>query len=309
MRIEFLSAGDIEKIHSTSLEILEKTGVLVRNIAALSLLVEAGCETISEVVRIPSNLVEECLKKTPSSFKIYSQDGEEERLVGEGDVIFNPGSSVSNVLDHKTGAIRKATSQDLIESIQITEVMDHISAQSTSMIPADIPNLTSDFYRLYTVLKYSKKPIISGAFRKEGIEDMLTLLTCGSSLEEWRKKPTAIFDCCPLSPLTWSDTSAQNLVDCACSGIPAEIVPAPLMGATSPITIAGTLAQTNAEILSGIVIAQLASSRSPVVYGGAPSPLDMILATPRYGSIESMMTACAAAEIGKHYGLPTHAYL
>ncbi|MHA2424139.1 MAG: trimethylamine methyltransferase family protein, partial [Candidatus Thorarchaeota archaeon] len=179
-----------------------------------------------------------------------------------------------------------------------------------SLIPNDIPELVSDFYRLYIVLKNSTKPVITGAFRKEGLHDMRRLLeiVAGGS-QELSAKPRAIFDCCPSSPLIWSDITCQNLIDCASHGIPAELVPAPLLGATSPVTINGTVVQTNAEILSGIVIAQLVRPGSIVIYGGAPAVFDQRYATPRYGAIEAMMTACASAEMGKHYGLPTHAYL
>ncbi len=305
----FLSKDEIKDIHSTSLEILEKTGILVRNPTALSILKKAACETEADIVKLPISLIEESLGKCPRKFILYSQDTEHEYIVGDDHVLYNPGSSVPNILDHTSRTIRKALAQDFIESISVTNELDKIAAQSTSIIPSDIPEMISDFYRLYTVPKYSQKPVITGAFRKEGVPDMLKLLQSGDQEEDWNEKPTAIFDCCPTSPLTWSDTSGQHLIDCAKAGIPAEIVPAPLMGATSPITIAGTLAQSNAEVLSGLVIAQLVNSGCPVVYGGAPSPLDMRHATPRFGSIESIMTACASAEIGKHYGLPTHAYL
>ena len=114
---------------------------------------------------------------------------------------------------------------------------------------------------------------------------------------------------CPSSPLMWSDVTCQNLIDCAQSNIPAEIIPAPQMGATSPISIAGTLVQSNAEFLSGVVISQTVKPGAPVIYGGSPAAFDMRYCTARLGAIEAMIAACAAAEIGRQYGVPTHAYL
>jgi trimethylamine--corrinoid protein Co-methyltransferase len=98
-------------------------------------------------------------------------------------------------------------------------------------------------------------------------------------------------------------------MDCADAGIPAAIVPAPLSGATSPVTIHGTLVQTNVEILTGVVLSQLKKSGSPIIFGGAPGTFDMRYATPRFGAIEAMITSCASAELGKHYGIPTHSYM
>jgi trimethylamine--corrinoid protein Co-methyltransferase len=107
----------------------------------------------------------------------------------------------------------------------------------------------------------------------------------------------------------WSDTTCQNLIDCAKFSIPAEIIPAPQMGATSPITLAGTLVQFNAEFLSGLVISQITKPGSPVIYGGSPTTFDMRYLSSRLGSVENIMVACAAAQIAKHYHLPSHAYL
>ena len=127
--------------------------------------------------------------------------------------------------------------------------------------------------------------------------------------EELAQAPRAIFDCCPSSPLMWSDVTCQNLIDCARFSIPAEIVPAPQMGATSPVSVAGTLVQSNAEFLSGVVISQTVAPGAPIIYGGSPAAFDMRYCTARLGAIEAMVEACAAAEMGKHYGVPTHAYL
>ena len=230
--------------------------------------------------------------------------------MGEDNVIYNPGSSVTYFRDRETREIRKGTTADLEILVRLVDALGNLHAQSTALIPTDIPETVSDFYRLYLVLKNSTKPVITGAFRKQGFHDMFQLLeVVAGGVEELVKKPRAIFDCCPSSPLIWSDVTCQNLIDCATNGIPAEIVPAPLLGATSPVTISGTVVQTNAEVLSGIVITQLVKPGSTVIYGGAPASFDQRYATPRYGAIEAMITACSSAEMGKHYGLPTHAYL
>ena len=308
--IRFLSKEDRTAIHSASLDVLENTGVLVKNETALSLLKDVGCTIESNLVRIPSFLIEESLRKPPSFFKLFSRDGDTSHIVGEDNVIYNPGSSVTYFRDRETREIRKGTTADLEILVRLVDALGNLHAQSTALIPTDIPETVSDFYRLYLVLKNSTKPVITGAFRKQGFHDMFQLLeVVAGGVEELVKKPRAIFDCCPSSPLIWSDVTCQNLIDCATNGIPAEIVPAPLLGATSPVTISGTVVQTNAEVLSGIVITQLVKPGSTVIYGGAPASFDQRYATPRYGAIEAMITACSSAEMGKHYGLPTHAYL
>lgn len=283
---------------------------MVKNQEARELLEEAGCTVDGLAVRYPGSLVEEALEKAPPSFNLASREGGEHMKVGGENVIYNPGSAAIYFIDLETGEIRRALSGDLVKLVRLVDGLDHIRAQSTAIVPKDIPEEISDLYRLYVILMNSTKPMITGAFTKEGLIDMKDMLEAVvEGPEELRGSPRAIFDCCPSSPLMWSDVTCKNLIDCAEHGIPAEIIPAPQMGATSPVTIAGTLVEANAEILSGITISQLVAPGAPVVYGGSPSAFDMRYCTARLGAIEAIMAACAGAEMGKHYDLPTHAYL
>lgn len=308
--LRFLSRDDLESIHNATLEVLENTGVSVKNDITRDLLGDSGCILEDKQIKIPSTVVEESIRKAPSSFDLHTREGDKAYSVGSDNVVFNPGSSAVYFKDRETREIRKGTLNDCVELAQLVENLEHIKAQSTALVPSDVPENLSGLYRLYIVLKYSEKPIITGAFRKEDAMNMKTLLesSVGGS-DELIRKPRAIFDCCPTSPLSWDDIASQHLMDCCKSGIPVALVPAPLIGATSPITIQGTLVQMNAEILSGVVISQLTNPGSPIVYGGAPGSLDMKYGTPRFSSVEAILTACASSEIGKHYGLPTHSYL
>lgn len=310
LKPRFLSKNDVEAVHAASLKVLEKAGVMVKNQNALKLLGDAGCSIDSQTVRIPPSLVEECLKTAPSSIELHTREGNDSLSVGGDNVIYNPGSAAIFFIDRESGEMRRAVSRDLSQLVRLVDALEHIHAQSTAIVPADVPEDISDLYRLYVILRNSSKPIITGAFTIEGLIDMKRMLEAvvGGS-KELARAPRAIFDCCPSSPLMWSDVTSQNLIDCAKSSLPAEIIPAPQMGATSPISIAGTLVQSNAEFLSGVVISQMAKPGAPVIYGGSPSAFDMMYCTARLGAVEAMISACTAAEIGKHYGVPTHAYL
>ncbi|MBA7686647.1 hypothetical protein ES703_95098 [subsurface metagenome] len=310
VKFRLLSKEDRDAIHEASLEVLEKTGVKVSNDQALGILKEAGCSVDGNMVRMSPSLVQEALKKAPESFQLYTRDGSRQHTVGGSEVIYNPGSAAIYFIDRKTHEMRRANAADFRELVRLTDALEHIHAQSTAMVPADVPEIISDLYRLYVILRHSDKPIITGAFTKEGLLDMVGMLEAVvGGKEELRERPRAIFDCCPSSPLMWSDVTCQNLIDCAEHGIPAEIIPAPQMGATSPVTIAGTLVEANAEFLSGAVISQLVEPGTPIIYGGSPSAFDMRYTTARLGAVEAVMAACASAEMGKHYGVPTQGYL
>ncbi|UCE10253.1 MAG: trimethylamine methyltransferase family protein [Candidatus Thorarchaeota archaeon] len=309
-RIKFLTQENIDEIHEASIEVLGNTGILIKNRAVCELLKNAGCELESSVVRIPSDIIDRCLKSVPRKFYLHNRAGSKKLAVGGDDVHYNPGSSALNIIDRETGILRPAKTKDLTELVHLVDSLEFIRLQSTAVVANDAPVSISDLYRLYIILKNSPKPIVTGAFNQEGLLDMIRLLEAAvGGPKELASNPRAIFDCCPSSPLMWSEETSQNLVDCAKHGVPAAIVPAPQIGANSPVTLSGTLIQSNAEILSGVVISQTVSAGAPIVYGGAISAFDMKYALTRTAGLEAQMAACGAAEIGKHYGIPTHAYL
>ena len=136
---------------------------------------------------------------------------------------------------------------------------------------------------------------------------MLELIAGGA--EEMSARPAAIFDVCPTPPLVWSEFGAQNLADLARVGLPAQIVSMPLAGAAGPVTLLGSVVQHAAECISGITINQLANPGSPIVWGGAPAVFDMRHGTTPMGAMETAMLDATYAQVGKHLGLPTHAYM
>ena len=109
--------------------------------------------------------------------------------------------------------------------------------------------------------------------------------------------------------MKWSRLTSQDLIDASRAGIPAELVSMPLTGATAPVTLVGALVQLTAENLSGVVIHQLAQPGSPIIFGGSPAAFDMRKGTTPMGAVETMMISAAYVQIGKHLGLPTHAYM
>jgi trimethylamine--corrinoid protein Co-methyltransferase len=309
-KLDMLSKSFIDQIVSEALDVLGKTGVLIENDEALRLLADAGCERQGQTVSFKQNLVEESLKTTPHSIKVFDRGGDLAMTL-EGDAIhFDPGSGALKILDPVTLEERKPVTKDLIRYAILTDALPYIAAQSTEMISFDVPEAMQDRYRLYIGLQFSKKPVVTGTFAVESFGIMKDMLVAVRGSERaLREKPLAIFDCCPSPPLKWSNLTCQNLVDASKAGIPAELVSMPLTGATSPVTLAGALVQLTAENLSGIVIHQLAHPGSPIIFGGSPAAFDMRKGTTPMGAVETMMINAAHVQIGKYLGLPTHSYM
>jgi trimethylamine--corrinoid protein Co-methyltransferase len=311
-KLEFLSDELIRKILDEAFEILEKHGVFVENKEALELLKDAGMKVdeSTQRVHITSQLIKDSLSTTPSVIKLYDRTGEKEYIVGKDEIHFDPGSAAITILDHETQEERVPVSEDLVKFCRLTDCLEHIHFQSTGIVSSDVPDMISDSYRLYMGLQYSSKPIVTGTFRVEGFKPMHDMLVAvRGSEKELAEKPLAIFDACPSPPLKWSNLTAQSLIDSARAGIPSELISMGLTGATSPVTIAGTLVQHVAENLCGLVICQLAQKGAPVIFGGSPSSFDMRKGTTPMGAIETMMIDSGYTQIGKFLNLPTHAYM
>ncbi|MBZ5647561.1 MAG: trimethylamine methyltransferase family protein [Acidobacteriia bacterium] len=308
-RLELLEPAMVERMLAEAFQLLMEPGVRVAP-SAVELLGSADARVEDGVAHIPEGLARNALAHAPREFWLYSRDGKPVVHYGGDDVHFDPGSSCLNILDAETLRPRPALAADLVRLVQVTEMLPQFAAQATAMVCNDIPQQAGDFYRLFLVLWYSSKPVVTGAFTAAGLKPMLELLAVDAGgAEALRSAPRAVFDVCPSPPLNWSEFAADNLVELARAGVPVEIVSMPLAGATAPVTLAGSVVQHAAECISGITLHQLASPGAPIVWGGAPAIFDMRTGTTPMGAIETAMLDMACAQVGKHLGLPTHAYL
>jgi trimethylamine--corrinoid protein Co-methyltransferase len=230
-KLNILSDELVNQIIAEGFELLMDPGVRVHNQEALALLADVGAEVDREaqIARIPERIVRQALETRPSEFYLYNLDGEPVVHYGGDSVQFDPGSAAITVLDSETQEQRQPVTVDFVKFVKI-----------------------GDLYRLYLALNYMRKPIITGAFRKDTwwtMKDMLVAITGGE--EALAAKPIAVFDVCPSPPLLWSDLTCQNMIDSARYGIPSELVSMPLAGATAPVTLAAAVVQHTAECLSG----------------------------------------------------------
>lgn len=312
LQLRLLSEQDVRRILEEAYALLEDPGVRVYDDEALAMLDGAGARVDKDArtAHIPAQMVDRALETVPRSFHLHDLAGRPVVHYGGDDVHFDPGSAAIYILDHGSKQSRKPVTQDLVSLLKLADVLPQMDAVSTALVCSDVPREVSDLYRLYLALRLTSKPIVTGAFAVETWPVMHRLLVAVSgSAAALAERPRAVFDVCPSPPLLWSEITCRNLVDCARHGVPAEFVSMPLAGATGPATLAGSVVQHTAECLSGVVIGQLARPGAPLVWGGSPAAFDMRTGTPPMGAIETMMIDMAYCQVGKHLGLPTHAYM
>lgn len=311
-KITLLSDDLVQRVVDEAYELMMQPGIKVQSGEARQLLAEAGCavDETREVVRIPRRVGEEALSSAPAQFYLYDRYGKAAVTYGGDAVHFDPGSSGVHILDPETLEHRPSYTQDLVRIVKLAEMLPQYDAQSTAVVCNEVPKAIGDLYRLYLVLLYSTKPIVTGAFSIPTLQRMIDMLAIfAGGRQALAEKPQAVFDVCPSPPLIWSDFGAQNLIELARACVPAQMVSMPLAGAAAPVTLIGAVVQHAAECISGVVIHQLAQAGAPIVWGGAPAIFDMRKGTTPMGAIETAMIDAAYAQVGKALGLPTHTYL
>jgi len=311
-KIEVLSKEEIKEIHVRSLSILSRVGVKVDHDGALKLLKDIGAEVDfnKKIAKIPEHIVKEAIAKAPSTIRLYYRNGKKYlELKPGGETYFDVGSAGLYYIDWRSGEVRRALTRDLVEVARVTDVLLNTHIMSTALVPADVPETIVDRWRMYVVTKNCVKPIDTGAFTLEGIPDAVKLMAAVIGEENVSKKPFMFFAACPSPPLKWSEITTQNLIDCAKYRVPAHIIPMPQTGGTSPATIAGSVLQSNAEFLAGLVIAQFTSPGAPIIYGGSPNVFDQRFGTASIGAIEVQLMASAFAQLARFYGVSCAEYV
>ena len=290
--VRFLTDDLIKQIIDEAISILCNIGLPIHNNQLLSMLSGHGAKVDmdSSHVKFTEDIIQKGLKTVPNSFKLYDVMGNQTHDFSDHNVHFTPGSSALYFLEGQTQQMRKPLTNDYIDFSKIVGQLDNIASISTAFIPADVNENIFDSYRLFLILLYCEKPVVTGAFNIESFNVMKDfLLAVRGSESALKEKPLSIFTCCPTSPLKWGEISSQNLIDCARYSIPAEIIAMPLAGFTSPVTLTGTLIQHTAEVLSGVVLSQLLNPGMPVLMGGSPAIFDVRYETTPMGAIETIM--------------------
>jgi len=300
--------SQLAEIHDASLKILRHTGVRVRLDEALELLRGAGCQVSDgDLVKFPAAVVEEALGSAPSSIVLYGRDGEPRvRLEGRR-TFFGTGSDLPNILDLETGERRPSRLSDVADTARLADSLSNIDFVMSMALPSDVAPETSDRRSFLAMIENTSKPVVFTAWDETGLADIIAMAEAvAGGTDQLNLKPFLVAYLEPSSPLQHSETVLRKMMMMADKGLPFVYAPGPVEGASAPVTSAGTLAMANAEVLSGITIAQLRRAGTPIVYGSGSGPLDMRTTIATYSSPEFMLHCRAIAELGQRlYHLPT----
>ncbi len=308
-RLNIISEDQRELIHLSSLEVLRRTGVDIKDPRAVELFQKAGCMVEGERVRIPARLVEWALRNIPPHVTLCDRNGDPALSLEENNIYFGTGSDTPHVEDAFTGERRLAVLKDIENVSKIVDFCDDLSFVMCSGIASDVNQSISDLYHFEAMVNNTEKPIVFTAWNKENLQAIVEMAeSVAGGEQKLRNNPFIALYTEPISPLLLAKESSQKLIFMAEKSLPVVFTPAVLTGATGPVTIAGGLIQGNAEILAGYVLSNLVREGAPFVYGGAVTTFDMATAVSSYASAEFMLATAALTDMARHYRLPMFSF-
>ncbi len=304
-----LSSGDIIKIHNASLEVLERAGIKCPNPKVLKMLRDAGAYIKGgDRVCFSRWLVENSLFKAPSRINLCGLNPRHDLMLEGTRVHVGTGGSAINVVDLQTDKRRPALLSDMVGMARLADALDNIDFFMRPVFPSDVPLEIVDVIKWYAAFQNTSKHVMGSAFFSGSANAAIRMaeMICGGA-KKLRERPIISFIVCWLrSPLAMAEPNTGILVDIIKKRIPVVLSSAPMAGMTAPVTLAGTLVQMNAELLSGIALSQIISPGCPVIYGAVPSIVDMRTMSFAGGAVETGLLNAAAAQIAHHYEIPIY---
>ena len=305
-RLQFLSEENRRDIYLAGLEILGKVGMQVHHDEAKAMLLDAGCTlTPEDRVLMPRRLVEQARLSVPPVVDVYDRSGELAMELGGYNSYFGTGSDLMSTYDLETGEHRPSVLDDVRRAALLCDALPRVDFIMSSAHPTDKNPHHAYLLSFLAMMESTTKPLVLTAENSGDLETMIDIARrLRGGPEELRQKPYFVVYNEPISPLVHPVDSVSKLLLCADNDVPAIYSPAPLAGATAPITVAGHVAQGVAESLFGLVIHQLRKPGAPFLFGIGTAVLDITTAQSSYNDLGYLTGYMCAVEMAKWLDIP-----
>ena len=304
-----LSKEDLKAIHWATLDVLERTGVKVYSDKCLKILDEAGCKVDykDQTALIPSDVVEEALIGKKRAFRLYARNPKYDVKLDGRHIYITTDGNGTNTLDLENKQRRASTKDDIGKSATIADALDSVNIYWPMVTSMDVPAPIRHLHDLEASLANTEKHVqVETIVRPEVARYVIEIAaTISGGKEKLRKKPIISSMHCTVSPLQHEGGSIEAALEFAKAGVPISFYGMPQAGATGPVTLAGSIVVNNAEVLSGLVIAQLACPGAPIMYGTGGAGFEMKTGAWTGGSPERALISAAAGELAKNYNMPS----
>ncbi len=291
--------------------ILEEIGIDFRDDAeALQIWKAAGADVQGERVHFPRGMCRSIIQRSaPREFTQHARNPARSVRIGGKNTVFAPayGSPFVRNLDEGRRYARIEDFRNFVKLAYMAHSLHH--SGGTICEPVDLPVNKRHLDMVYSHLKYSDKPFMGSVTAPERAEDSVELarIVFGPELvdpETGRPKTMIINLINVNSPMTYDATMLGAAKVYARANQATIITPFILAGAMSPVTVAGTVAQTLAEALAGLAFVQLVNPGAPVVLGSFASSISMQSGAPTFGTPEPALVLYTMAALARRLGIP-----
>lgn len=300
--LKFLSDDDVKAMHEATMKVMSEVGIIWTHQPSLDILLSAGCSMNGNRVCMPADLVMDSIAKANKRPQIRGRNGTINKL-GSGELFFHNLGGARDVFDARTGTRHAATVEDCISAIRVLDALPNCNNVTPFFTPPDVANEMMALHMYRQTLSNTTKPVqgpgIQFGHEVKYAVEMAAVI--GIQPHE------LTLSLSPVSPLTMHDVAAQAIMDMANAGVIHANLPAPTGGATSPMTITGSLVQQSAESLAPLVLAQLINPGCGVIYCGRLGLLE-----PRtgliWGGVELGISSAGTVQLGHYYGFSVNVY-
>jgi trimethylamine---corrinoid protein Co-methyltransferase len=307
LSLDPLSGAEKDALHQRVLHILHSVGVGVRSEKVLGVLEEGGAHVDweSRIAKLPPELVEDCIARTPRSVLLAARDPARDLRVGGGaPLACATDGEATMVLDDDTGVVRTAVRDDLLHFYRLFDALPELDFVWTSIMASDLDpvlcGLENDLTALECTSKHVQSVVAHSSAEIPPLLEMLETIAGASLLE----RPIYSSLHCPVSPLQFEGDKLDASVELAKHGVPILLYPLPLLGTTAPMSLLGTAAVTIAEFLAGIVIFQLAAPGCPLLVIATGGVGDLRTGNYLCGTPEVALLSTIGVSMSRRYGLP-----
>lgn len=308
-RLKILSNEKITKISEASFKVLKEIGVKVPNKRIWGSLKDFGADVDEEnsIIKFSEAVLKKAIRLANKKHIIYGRDKEKTARFGYDEFNFNGSGGQFNIIDQKNRKRRNPNLDDLRKAIKIGDNLSNINVVGAMVVPADVHPELQSVITFFELLNGTTRPLTGWIFDGKSARAIIEMMKIvrGSSGELSRYPFYEAF-IEPISPLTYGPEGIDIMIEFANADMPISIGPMVQAGSTGPISLAGTIALENAEILSGIALTQAIKPGLPVTYGGIPHIMDMKTSMITFGSPEQGLMAAAITQLAKSYGFPVY---
>lgn len=307
--VRLLGREQLQAIHEASLTILRDTGVMIHHPDILRLVGEAGArvESAQPIAHLPEALVMSCLERAGKKYILHGRDLSRVARFGYGEWVQLSSPGQYRWLDLRTSQMRPATLQDAREAIRLADALPNINFVGAMAQPAEISEKYREVVLTAELARGTTKPTMVWTQNGKTARYVLEVYrVLAGGAKELRDRPMTEAFLEPISPLQLPKDGLDMIREFVAAGQPVSVGPMAMASGTAPATLAATLAQENAEILSGVVVTQLLGPGTPMKYGGIPHILDPRTSICSFGSPEQALMGIAMVEMGKFYGFPVY---